>query len=117
MVMVIDDDADIRAVISSILEDAGYQVVEAASGQAALSLLADRNGQPCLVLLDLMMPGMTGTEVGLRLRSDPRWHSVPIVVISGAAGAVERGQQVGAATTMIKPFEMDALLATVARYC
>jgi PAS domain S-box-containing protein len=81
VVLVIDDDADVRAMVKSTIESVGMQAVEAADGQAALDWLA-ANPQPSLVLLDLMMPKMDGFEFLQHVREKPGFVDLPIVVLT-----------------------------------
>ena len=80
-VLVIDDDADVRAMVKSTIEGVGMQAVEAANGQAALDWLA-ANPQPALVLLDLMMPKMDGFEFLEQVRQNQQFVDLPIVVLT-----------------------------------
>jgi CheY-like chemotaxis protein len=109
-VMVVDDEPDIRYLIRVALEEAGYGVVEAAHGEAALEQV--RRSLPQLVLTDWMMPRMNGGDLIARLRSDERTSAIPIVIISATrrdrAGA-------GADAVLAKPFDVDELIVLVDR--
>jgi CheY-like chemotaxis protein len=112
-VLVVDDDAGISAVIQVALEDEGYQVYTAVNGEAVHVAHAV---QPDLILLDLMMPGMDGVEVSRRLRADPSTAPIPIVAMS-AHGRLQATAGVMAANDRLpKPFTLDDLYATVARW-
>ncbi len=114
-VYVIDDDRDIRGMLSEILELEGYHVVAAANGREALSQL--RSGDPpCVILLDLMMPVMDGWEFRAQLSRDPALASIPIVVLSGDGNIDNKIQTMQAACYLKKPVDLSALLATVGRY-
>ena len=111
LVLVVDDESDIRSSLRMILEYEGYEFAEASSGEAALERLeAER---PDLVLLDIKMPRMDGLEILARVKqSDP---ALPIVVISGhgtIATAVE-ATRLGAFDFMEKPLERDRVLLVV----
>ncbi len=84
--LVVDDDDDFRAVLADSLEEEGYGVLGAGSGEAALALLEDaskgRTRKPDLVVLDLVMPRMTGIEVLQRLRKSRRWARLPVLVVT-----------------------------------
>jgi DNA-binding response OmpR family regulator len=117
-IVVADDDDDIRGLIVFALERRGYRVHEAASGDVALELV--RNVRPDLVVLDVMMPGLTGLEVARRLAADPATAGLPILILSaqGQAAEVDAGLGSGAWAYMIKPFQprelgerVNALLA------
>jgi CheY-like chemotaxis protein len=107
-VMVVDDEPDIRHLLRITLEGAGYAVVEAAHGQAALEQV--RCSPPQLVLTDRMMPRMNGGELIERLRADESTKAIPIVIISGT-----RGKEAGADATLRKPFDPGELIVLVDR--
>jgi CheY-like chemotaxis protein len=79
-VLLVDDDENFRPVALAALEQAGYQVAEAANGSAALEWLAGE--MPDLILADLEMPLLDGRELCARLRAEPQWASIPIVLWS-----------------------------------
>src|SRR5580704_15453870 len=106
-VLVVDDDEAIREVIAEVLRDEGYAVVCAGNGAQALDELG-RDDQPDLVLLDLMMPVMSGWEVLEHLQAHDDLARIPVVVVSAmnAPGAREH---------LAKPIDLEHLLATVGR--
>lgn len=81
-VLVVDDDADVRESIATALEEVGYPVQQAANGKDALRTLESMSGQPCLVLLDMMMPEMSGEEFLQVLDAAHRLATLPVVVVS-----------------------------------
>jgi CheY-like chemotaxis protein len=92
-VLLVDDDADIREALGSILTDEGYAVRTARNGVEALQRMAE--SAPDLMLLDLMMPIMDGWHVMRLVRADPNLRTVPIIVLSalsasGAAGYIQK---------------------------
>jgi len=107
-VMVVDDEPDMRYLLRVILEAAGYGVVEASHGGAALEQM--RRSPPQLVLTDLMMPRMGGGELIERLRADESTKAIPIVIISSTRG--EKGR---ADAMLAKPFDPDELIVLVDR--
>jgi DNA-binding response OmpR family regulator/two-component sensor histidine kinase len=110
-VLVVDDEADIRGTIAELLRYNGYEVDIAASGAEALS--AVRNRVPHLVLLDLMLPGMSGIEVALELRtSQPR---MPILFVSGHAEPDVLRNVVPGVGLLRKPFQSEELYVEVRR--
>lgn len=116
MVMVVEDDSDLRQTIVELLEDEGYEARGAVNGQAALELLRI-DGAPGLILLDLRMPVMDGWEFRRRQRGDPAFSGIPVVVMS-ADGALEmKTEDMAAAAVLAKPVGLDHLLATVHRFC
>jgi CheY-like chemotaxis protein len=102
-ILVVEDEPDIREATSEALETEGYRVIQAAHGHEALRVL--RHVRPALILLDLMMPHMSGWELREILGRDPQLASIPVIVMS----AVERGG-------LPKPFGIDELLQAVGRF-
>jgi CheY-like chemotaxis protein len=107
-VLIVDDEPDIRFLLRTTLELAGYAVIETSHGQAALE--AVRVSPPALVITDRMMPRMAGGELIERLRADVGTAAIPIVMLTGTNGA-----QPGADAVLRKPFEPEALIALVSR--
>lgn len=110
-VVIADDDADIRDLVAFKLRSAGYEVDAFADGQSALD--AVMASVPDLVLLDVMMPVMTGTEVCAALRRNELTANVPIILLTARSQEVdvERGFDVGADDYMIKPFSPRELVS------
>ncbi|HEV8321474.1 MAG TPA: response regulator [Myxococcota bacterium] len=114
-VFVVEDDADAREMLSQVLALEGYFVVAAANGREALEHLR-RGAQPCVILIDLMMPVMNGWEFRSEQVRDPDLAGIPLVVISGDGGIDQKAASVGADGWLRKPIDLDTLLATVERY-
>lgn len=114
-VLVVDDDKDILDIMRMVLEGSGYRMMEARDGTEALALL--RVHRPCVIFLDLMMPGMDGFRFRELQQQDPTLASIPVVVISGAGDLVAKSAAVGAAGYLVKPPELERVLQTVARHC
>ena len=108
-VLVVDDEPDIRATVSAMLEIEGHAVREAANG--ALALLAVEEEEPDLVLLDMRMPVLDGWGFAAELRR--RGHRVPIVVRTAARDAARWAGEVAAAAFVAKPFGYDELMRAV----
>ncbi|MFL5248544.1 MAG: response regulator [Myxococcales bacterium] len=115
-VLVVEDDGDVRDAVAASLRDEGYVVAEAENGRLALDWLQS-NADPCLVLLDLWMPVMTGIELQALMAQDPRLAAVRLVVVSAAGDARAQAQQMGAIAFLRKPLDLHDLLATVEQYC
>ena len=109
-ILVVDDNPDSVAIISSILEDRGYQVTAAASGAAALTQLGQ--GGVDLVLLDVMMPQMSGIEVLQQIRDNATTARVPVILVTAKTQDedVLSGYQFGADYYIPKPFTAKQLL-------
>jgi diguanylate cyclase (GGDEF)-like protein len=114
-VLVVDDDKNLRKIITTNLELAGYEVATASNGQDALAKLEE--SVPDLLLLDLMMPYMDGYEVTRRVRShaNPMIANIPIIILTakGEADDKVRGFEAGADDYVTKPFGPRELLARV----
>jgi CheY-like chemotaxis protein len=116
-VLIVEDDDDIRADLTSILRLKGFAVEEAANGRDALTRLRD-GVPPCLVVLDLMMPVMNGWELRGAMREDPVLAPIPVVVVSGVGRIGDDDfKSLDPAAVLVKPFELAKLLELVARYC
>jgi CheY-like chemotaxis protein len=116
VVFVVEDDADVRAMLEQALELEGYAVASAANGQEALEWLRVE-GPPSLILLDLMMPVMNGWQFMAVQTTDPNLSTIPVVVLSGDATIDAKAQSLGATGFLRKPVTIDALLATVEKFC
>jgi phosphate regulon transcriptional regulator PhoB len=112
-VLIVEDEPDIRELVVHHLKREGYQVSVAASGEEALRQV--QASPPDLVLLDLMMPAMSGLEVCRRLRQDPVTASLPIVMLTAKGDEIDRvlGLEIGADDYVVKPFSPKELLARV----
>ncbi|MEO8436550.1 MAG: response regulator [Pyrinomonadaceae bacterium] len=114
-VLIIEDDPDISESLKYNLEREGLSVVTAATGEAGLTeALSDRN-PPALIILDLMLPGMSGTELCRRLRREPATRRTPIIMLTAKVSESDRvaGLDLGADDYITKPFSVRELLARV----
>jgi CheY-like chemotaxis protein len=109
-ILVIDDDSDIREVVGESLRFAGYEVATARDGREGLA--ACRRFRPTLILLDLMMPGMTGWEFRAAQLRDPLLAPIPVLVVT----ALGHDPDIQATAVLPKPFRLDDLLAHVRRF-
>ncbi len=120
-VLIVEDDPDTREMLAAMITMQGFHAVTAEDGLEALHLLrAVRHrapDTPCLVLLDLKMPRLSGNEFRRAQLGDPTVASVPIAVMSGAMDAEQKAQALGAVATLTKPIDFDVLLEVVKRYC
>ena len=118
-ILVIDDDPAMLEIVALALEDAGYTVAAVTSGREALQWIqaAEAVGEPpALILLDLALPEMDGQQVVVMLRQKWGAKIVPFIVMSADHQARLRGQELGAAYTLIKPFEVEGLLKIVGQF-
>jgi CheY-like chemotaxis protein len=114
LVLVADDDEDVRELVVFRLARAGYDVITAGDGQEALDIALDRRPQVCVI--DVMMPGLDGYEVTQRLRASAELGDVAILLLTASvdAAAVEKGFAAGADDYINKPFSPAELADRVA---
>jgi DNA-binding response OmpR family regulator len=113
LVLVADDEEDIRSLVAFRLKRAGYEVITAADGEEALLLATTR--LPDLVVLDMMMPKATGLEVTRSMREHDATKDIPVILLTARAqeGDVTRGFEAGADDYVKKPFSPQDLQARV----
>ena len=114
-VLVVDDDEDVRVLLRIILEGCGYRVACASDGVEALQRLRDHS-PPSLVVLDLMMPRLSGAELLDIMRADPDLRGIPVLILSGRVAAGETAIAHGASGLLLKPVELDQLIEAVRRH-
>jgi CheY-like chemotaxis protein len=114
-ILIVDDDAGIRQLVTLFLEHKGYQAASVANGLEALNHL--RHSLPELILLDLMMPVMDGAEFRQAQQHDPRLSGIPVVVMSAAENIEAQAPQLTADSYLPKPIDFDALSALVDAHC
>lgn len=106
VILVVDDEPDLRFLLRRVFEGAGHDVVEAVNGADALTAI--RRSPPDVVVTDVMMPVMDGPALIGRMRGDPTMKHIPVVAVSG------HGHLAAAADAVVaKPFEPSAVLAAV----
>ncbi|HEV7663520.1 MAG TPA: response regulator [Chloroflexota bacterium] len=110
-ILVVDDDPAIRDVVVDILEMSNYSVSTATNGAEALEQM--RRDAPHAVMLDLMMPVMSGWDFLRACQRDPACQGVPIVVMSAARDAASVADELGAHAFLSKPFELDNMLSVM----
>ena len=113
-ILMIDDSAELRAVLKEILEGEGYEVHSAADGGIALTMLG-RIPRPCLVLLDLNMPGMNGWQFLAARRADVELPAIPVVILTGGEKLPSWAADV--AGIVRKPIDVTSLLAICKQFC
>jgi DNA-binding response OmpR family regulator len=115
-VLVVDDEPDVADLIRDTLRAEGFRAQVAHDGKQALELI--RKKRPDLVILDLMMPHLTGFEVLEQLRQEPHTASIPVLILTGRGNAADeqRGLALGAKRYLNKPFDVRALITEVRRH-
>lgn len=116
-VLVVEDDLEIRESLIEILEDQGYEVLGAENGLEALARLRGPGPQPCLILLDLMMPRMDGRAFRQEQLRTPEFASIPVVIITAFRDMTPIAQELKAAALLEKPFQLQELVSITRRHC
>jgi CheY-like chemotaxis protein len=114
-VLLAEDDADTRFLLSLVLAEQGYDVAAVRDGVEALAL-AEQDA-PDLVVMDQMMPRMTGSDCATLMRAHPRLGRVPVVMVTAAAGLVQGAEQLPVDAVVEKPVELDGFVRTVRALC
>jgi len=110
-VLVVEDHADLREMLEVLLESEGFQVQTASNGKEALDSL--HHGRPSLILLDLMMPVMSGDEFRRRQLQEPAFADVPVICMTAAHDGPQRAARLNAAQYFQKPVDFDRLITAV----
>ena len=112
-ILIVDDEPNIVLSLEYLMRREGYEVAIAADGEAALAALAE--ARPDLVILDIMLPKLNGFEVCRRLRSDPRWRELKVLMLTarGRDTEVAKGLDAGADAYVTKPFSTRDLVAQI----
>lgn len=113
-ILVADDEFLLAMILSDVLEDEGYEVATVSNGEAALSSVYKR--RPDLVITDFMMPAMTGLEFAEAIRSDKTLASLPIILVSGAQGAIARQRPELFQAVLDKPYRINHMLEIVEQH-
>jgi CheY-like chemotaxis protein len=112
-VLVVDDEPFIALALEAALEDAGYQVATAANGRQALEQLAV--AQPDIVLLDMMMPIMSGPAMLRAMHADPGLRGIPVIILSSLPEATMRAHTDSVGAILRKPYSADEVLRAIER--
>ena len=109
IILVVDDDLPILALMRTLLREFGFEAVTAESGEQAIA--EARTHRPAAVLIDRNMPGMSGDELIRALRGEPGFDGLPILIISGQAVSPAELAALGADGAILKPFDISELIA------
>lgn len=112
-IVLADDEPNLRVLVSTTLRNEDYRIIEAADGQSALD--AVRREHPDLIILDWMMPGMTGIEVAEQLKADPLTAGIEVIMLTARKqdADLKRGEAAGVHAYLVKPFSPLELLRQV----
>ena len=115
-VLGVDDSPTIRKLVAMTLKDSNFNVITAEDGLDAMKKI--ETSVPDIILLDISMPQMSGYEVCTAIREDPRTSHIPVIMLTGKEGSLEKdmARQAGATAYLTKPFNPDQLLAVVNKY-
>ena len=116
-ILVVDDDRNMRGLICKALAGNGYGTAEASNGKEALSYLRSSPRRPLLILLDLMMPEMTGWEFRKVQQGDPALSGIPVAIITGLEVPEGQLREIGAVDVLCKPSRVEPLVSLVSRFC
>ena len=114
-ILVVEDDPDLRVLLCDALQLAGYAVISTCNGSEALAVLRTASVLPKLILLDLVMPEMSGGEFCEQLSLLDDCRCIPVFVLTGAGVARAKAETLGAALVFRKPLELASLLDAVSR--
>ncbi len=117
LVMIVEDDRDVRDSVREALEDHGYQTVGASQGKEALELLRSSAARPCIILLDMMMPVMDGWAFRKAQMADPALSSIPVIVLTAHSSASDTARDMGAVGFLRKPLTLQELPTAVKQEC
>ncbi len=114
-ILIIEDDTDIAESLQYNFKREGFRPVIAESGEKGLRLALDEKNPPSLIILDLMLPGMSGMELCRRLRREPLTEKTPIIMLTAKAAEIDKiaGLELGADDYIVKPFSVKEVVARV----
>jgi len=113
-ILVVEDEADLQQIVAYNLRQAGHEVATAGNGEAALTLVRQR--APDLMVLDLMLPGISGTDVCRSVKNDPATRHVAVLMLTAKGSEIDRvvGFELGADDYVVKPFSVRELALRIA---
>jgi len=110
VIMVVDDEPDILLTVGQMLEMSGYTVIKAKDGIECINKLNELSMNPDLVLLDIMMPDLSGWDVATKIKENPKWKQIPIVFLTAKGDIMSIGMgHLAAEDYIVKPFDVKNL--------
>ena len=110
VIMVVDDEPDILLTVEQMLQMSGYNVIKAKDGIECINTLNDLSTNPDLVLLDIMMPDLSGWDVAAKIKENPKWKEIPIVFLTAKGDTMSVGMgNLAAEDYIVKPFDVKDL--------
>jgi len=116
-ILVVDDEARVRNALAQLLEDEGYQVAVVRNGKEAIEYLEQNATPPCVILLDMMMPEMSGVQFRTHQQSHAALASIPVVAMSASLYLAQSVDVLGVTDYVHKPFDIPELLSIITRHC
>jgi two-component system cell cycle response regulator DivK len=115
-ILVVEDQEDNRQILRDLLSSTDYEMMEAENGQEALDAVARQ--RPDLILMDIQLPVMDGYEATRRIKANPDWQSIPVIVVTSYAlsGDAEKARAAGCDDYVTKPYSPRQLLAKIREY-
>jgi len=115
-IMVVDDEPDILTTVGQMLEMSGYEVIRAVDGKECLRKLDESTINPDLILLDIMMPDVSGWDVAAKIKENPKWSDIPIVFLTAKGDTMSIGLGgMASEDYIVKPFDVKDLITRIQR--
>jgi two-component system alkaline phosphatase synthesis response regulator PhoP len=113
-ILVVDDEPDILLTVGQMLEMSGYEVVRAKDGNECLDKMNEFETDPDLIILDIMMPNVSGWDIAAKLKENPKWKDIPIVFLTAKGDTMSVGMGgLAAVDYIVKPFDIKDLVIRV----
>jgi len=113
-ILVVDDEPDILLTVGQMLEMSGYEVVRAKDGNECIDRMNEFETDPDLIILDIMMPNVSGWDVAAKLKENPKWKDIPIVFLTAKGDPMSVGMGgLAAVDYIVKPFDIKDLVTRV----
>jgi two-component system alkaline phosphatase synthesis response regulator PhoP len=113
-ILVVDDEPDILLTVGQMLEMSGYEVVRAKDGNECIDKMNEFETDPDLIILDIMMPNVSGWDVAAKLKENPKWKDIPIVFLTAKGDTMSVGMGgLAAVDYIVKPFDIKDLVVRV----
>jgi len=113
-IMVVDDEPDILTTVGQMLELSGYEVIRAIDGKECLKKLNESTTNPDLIVLDIMMPDVSGWDVAAKIKENPEWRNIPIVFLTAKGDTMSIGMGgMASEDYIVKPFDVKDLIIRI----